>query len=165
MVQSPCRFPLLPFLIPFTYLETLLAVTGSGYISTTHQSLLHGTLTQLYILMDRMEPLIIGLPQPRTSIVLVSRLMSMCRQLRQLLLGVNSGELVRGNHLSHVNSQPAAETLCKLVTGLSKDGGLTSMCVCGGGGEERLLSRGFYKILYKKSTTNVGMQGPLPLTD
>jgi hypothetical protein len=26
---SPCRFPLLPLLISFTYLETLLAVTGS----------------------------------------------------------------------------------------------------------------------------------------
>jgi hypothetical protein len=29
---SPCRFPLLPFLILFTYLETLLAVTESVHL-------------------------------------------------------------------------------------------------------------------------------------
>ncbi len=38
MAQSPCFLfpladsPLLPFLVPFTYLETLLAVTGSVHL-------------------------------------------------------------------------------------------------------------------------------------
>ncbi len=38
MAQSPCSFipladsPMLPFSIPFTYLETLLAVTGSVHL-------------------------------------------------------------------------------------------------------------------------------------
>ncbi len=29
---SPCRFPFVPFFVPFTYLETLLAVTGPAHL-------------------------------------------------------------------------------------------------------------------------------------